>query len=127
MYQLMADGSYSQFGLDTEIGNSGEYKQIYRNFDHNIGLRYTGDFDKHSVDALLLFDRQQVMNAQSTQLTQNFQGPKGSVSYRFNNTYLADFSFSYQGSEQYPKKDRYGFFHRWLWDGLCRMNHSSRM
>lgn len=123
MYQLMADGSYSQFGLDTEIGNSGEYKQIYRNFDHNIGLRYTGDFDKHSVDALLLFDRQQVMNAQSTQLTQNFQGPKGSVSYRFNNTYLADFSFSYQGSEQYPKKD----FHRWLWDGLCRMNHSSRM
>lgn len=71
-YQLMADGSYSQFGLDTEIGNSGKYKQIYRNFDHNIGLRYTGDFDKHSVDALLLFDRQQVMNAQSTQLTQNF-------------------------------------------------------
>lgn len=68
----MADGSYSQFGLDTEIGNSGKYKQIYRNFDHNIGLRYTGDFDKHSVDALLLFDRQQVMNAQSTQLTQNF-------------------------------------------------------
>lgn len=23
---------------------------------------------------------------------------------------MADFSFSYQGSEQYPKKDRYGFF-----------------
>ena len=110
-YKMNDDGeTYTQIGLDSEISNGGNYSQIYRNFDHNIGLRYAGEFDKHAINVLFMFDRQQVMNAQSSNLTKNFQGPKGSLSYRFNNTYLADFSFAYQGSEQYPKNKRYGFF-----------------
>lgn len=110
-YQMNTDGnSYTQIGLDSELGNSGAYSQIYRNFDHNIGLRYAGTFEQHAVDASFLFDRQQVTNAQAANLASNFQGPKGSLSYRFNDTYLADFSFAWQGSEQYPKNRRYGFF-----------------
>lgn len=110
-YKMNDDGqTYTQFGLDSELKNGGSYNQIYRNFDHNIGIRYAGEFDKHAINVLFLYDRQQVMNAQSTNLTKNFQGPKGSLSYRFNNTYLVDLSFAYQGSEQYPKNKRYGFF-----------------
>jgi TonB-linked SusC/RagA family outer membrane protein len=57
-----------------------------------------------------MYDRQQVANIRTANFTSNFQGPKGSLSYRFGDKYLADFVFSYQGSEQYPKRDRYGFF-----------------
>jgi TonB-linked SusC/RagA family outer membrane protein len=111
VYQMNADGqTYTQIGLDSELGNSGSYSQIYRNFDHNIGLRYGRKFDRHNIDALLMYDRQQVMNAQSANLAQNYQGPKGSLSYRFDDRYLADFSFACQGSEQYPPNARYGFF-----------------
>ena len=111
VYQYNYDtNEYDQFGADTGLGNGGDYRYIFRNFDHNIGLKYTGDFGKHHIDALLMYDRQQVVNARVADFTKNFQGPKGSLSYRYNNTYLVDFVFSYQGSEQYPKENRYGFF-----------------
>ena len=102
---------YNQYGTQgTALGNSGDYRAIYRNYDHYIGLRYSRDFDKHHVNALLMYDRQQVANVRTADFTKNFQGPKGSISYRFNDKYLADFVFSYQGSEQYPKINRFGFF-----------------
>ena len=108
---VTGDKIYDQFGTQgTALGNGGDYRAIYRNYDHYIGLRYSGDFDRHHVDALLIYDRQQVANVRTADFTKNFQGPKGSVSYRFNDKYLAGFVFSYQGSEQYPKSDRYGFF-----------------
>ena len=59
---------------------------------------------------MLMYNRNQITDAYTTNLTQNFQGPKGSVSYRFNNRYLVDLSASYEGSEQYPKGSRYGLF-----------------
>ena len=116
VYQYLgndADGNkmYEQFGThEKEINATGDYRAIYRNYDHNIGLRYSGTFEQHHVDVLFMYDRQQVANVRTAEFTKNFQGPKGSISYRFNDKYLADFVFSYQGSEQYPKSDRYGFF-----------------
>ena len=109
--QLKEDGSYEQFGIDEKsLEISGGYMANYRNFDHYIGLRYAGDFNLHHVDALLMYDRQQMVNARIADFTKNFQGLKGSVSWRFNSKYLADVVFSYQGSEQYPKNKRFGFF-----------------
>lgn len=111
VYRMNDDGqTYAQIGLNSELGNSGSYRQIFRNFDHSVGLRYAGEFDRHHLDALLMYERYQMTNAQSSNLCQNYQGPKGSLSYRYNNTYLLDLSFAYQGSEQYPKNNRYGFF-----------------
>jgi TonB-linked SusC/RagA family outer membrane protein len=111
VYRMNDDGqTYAQIGLDSELGNTGNYSQILRNFDHYIGLRYSREFAEHQLNALLMYERQQVTNAQSTTLSQNYQGLKGSLSYWYNNTYLLDLSFAYQGSEQYPKNNRYGFF-----------------
>jgi TonB-linked SusC/RagA family outer membrane protein len=111
VYQLNPDGtSYNKIGLDSEIGNTGAYSSIFRNYDHSLFLKYSGQFAKHQLDLMLMYDRQQIDNARSNNLTQNFQGPKGVLSYRFNNKYLIDFAFSYQGSEQYPDDNRYGFF-----------------
>jgi TonB-linked SusC/RagA family outer membrane protein len=111
VYHMNDDGqTYTQIGLNSALGNNGNYSQILRNFDHHIGLRYSGEFVKHHLDALLMYERQQVMNAQSSGLSQNYQGTKGFLSYRYNNTYLLDLSFACQGSEQYPKNNRYGFF-----------------
>ena len=112
VYQMNADGeTYTQYGTTSEaISNNGDYRSVFRNFDHYIGLRYSNDFGRHHVDALMMYDRQQAVNARYGDFTKNFQGPKGSLSYRFKNTYLADFVFSYQGSEQYPENNRFNFF-----------------
>jgi TonB-linked SusC/RagA family outer membrane protein len=111
VYQLNPDEkTYAKIGLDSEIGNTGSYSNVYRNFDHSVSLSYSAEFQKHTVHFLLMADRQQLDDALSTGLALNYQGIKGSLSYRYNNTYLLDFSYSRQGSEQYPKGDRYGFF-----------------
>jgi len=116
VYEYLGDDAsgnkmFNQFGTQgTALGNGGDYRAILRNYDHYIGLRYSREFDLHQVDALLIYDRQQIANVRTADFTSNFQGPKGSISYRFNNKYLADFVASYQGSEQYPKENRYGFF-----------------
>lgn len=111
VYQLNADDeTYTKIGQDTQISNAGSYERVNGLYDHSLSLNYTAEFDKHHLDLMLMYDRQQIDNARSTNLTSNFQGTKGSLSYRFNNTYLFDFAASYQGNEQYPKNKRYGFF-----------------
>jgi TonB-linked SusC/RagA family outer membrane protein len=112
VYQLNADGeTYTQIGLDSEIGQGGGYDNLYRNFDHGISLHYDRDYGLHHVGALLMYNRQQLMNGISaTMATRNYQGPKGAFSYRYRNTYLLDLSFAYQGNEMFPPDNRYGFF-----------------
>lgn len=111
VYQLNDnDTTYTKIGQDTQITNSGSYERVSRLYDHSLSLNYSAEFSKHHLDLMLMYDRQQIDNSLSTNLTSNFQGSKGSLSYRFNNTYLFDFAFSYQGNEQYPKDNRYGFF-----------------
>lgn len=105
-------GTYTKTGTDgitpsTAVGSYTARKRIY---DHFATLTYDRDFGDHSISALAMYELQQIDDATSTALTQNYQGPKGRVSYRFKNRYLVDFAASYQGSEQFPPNHRYGFF-----------------
>lgn len=110
VYNLNANGSYSKIGLNSPITASGGYDQVVRIFDHSLSLNYDTEVGKHALSAMLMYDRDQIDNVRTLNLTQNFQGPKANFSYRFNNRYLIDLAASYEGSEQYPKGDRYGFF-----------------
>ncbi len=111
VYQLNpADGSYEQIGQDTQTGNSGDYDYNYRNFQHYLSMLYSREFNDHSIDAFLMYERIQRDNLLSSDLYNNYQGPKGKFSYRYKDTYLLDLAFSYQGSEQFPDNKRYGLF-----------------
>lgn len=111
VYQLNPDGTtYKKYGLDSAIGNTGGQNTIFRTYDQSASLTYEGAFGKHDISALLMYRRDQIENALSTNLAQNYQGPLGNVSYRYDNRYLVDLAFSYQGSEQFPKSSRYGLF-----------------
>lgn len=110
-YQLTADRTgYTKRGLDSSIGNTGAQGAIFRTYDQSASLTYDSSFGKHDISALLMYRRDQIENALSTNLAQNYQGPLGNVSYRYDNRYLVDLGFSYQGSEQFPKSSRYGLF-----------------
>jgi len=110
-YQLNADGvTYTKRGLDTAIGNTGGQSSIYRYFEQAASATYDAVFGKHSINAFLMYQREQIEAAMVSNLAQNYQGPKGNFSYGYDNRYLVDFTFAYQGSEQYPASKRYGFF-----------------
>lgn len=103
--------TYARLGTDgTQGTGSGGYTARQRIFDHSAALDYETAFGNHNLSAMLMYERQQLDNGNSTNLTRNFQGPKARLSYRFKNRYLLEAVAAMQGSEQFPKGDRYGFF-----------------
>ncbi|WP_347840176.1 SusC/RagA family TonB-linked outer membrane protein [uncultured Draconibacterium sp.] len=64
--------------------------------------------DKHSVSASFLGERQ--TQQKQDFLSTNYIGLAGRINYAYNNKYFAEFNGAYQGSEQFAKGKRFGFF-----------------
>ncbi len=84
----------------TEYGNT----RVYFEAD----LMYSHRFGKFDVDAMLLYN-QQAYDDGSVQDYRK-QGIAGRVSATYDNRYVAEFNFGYNGSENFAKGKRYGFF-----------------
>ena len=71
-------------------------------------LMYNRRFGKFDVDAMLLYN-QQAYDDGSIQDYRK-QGLAGRLSTTFDNRYVAEFNFGYNGSENFAKGKRFGFF-----------------
>lgn len=72
-------------------------------------------FEKHSVDAMFLYNQDQVDISQKdlgllAVLPKRRQGLAGRLSYAYDNRYLFEANFGYNGSENFPKGHKFGFF-----------------
>ncbi|MDR1864336.1 MAG: TonB-dependent receptor [Bacteroidales bacterium] len=80
----------------------------------DAGLNYERTFDRHSFMGVFLFNRREYVNVQATSdmanIPQRWQGLAGRLAYDFDKRYLFEFNFGYNGSENFPKGKRYGFF-----------------
>ena len=87
------------------ISGSNSYSSLY-----NLQgfVNYNRTFNKHAVTGLILF--QQQSNIIDVQLPFNYLGVASRLTYGFNNKYFAEFNAGYNGSEQFRKGNRYGFF-----------------
>ncbi|WP_196939775.1 TonB-dependent receptor [Sphingobacterium pedocola] len=71
-------------------------------------LNYQRSFAKHNVTGLLLFQQEKtVINAE---LPYNLRGFSGRLTYGYADKYFAEFNAGYNGSEQFAKGKRFGFF-----------------
>ena len=120
-YQYNPDGSYAGYTLrrvgteqsttlSTENGTSGDrsiYLQAMINYDRTFG-------GKHNVSGMLLYNQDQynVNNPGDliASLPQRKQGVAGRLTYAYDYRYLAEFNFGYNGSENFAKGHRFGFF-----------------
>jgi TonB-linked SusC/RagA family outer membrane protein len=71
-------------------------------------LNYSRSFDKHSVSALALVQQQK--NLVDAQIPYNLRGAATRLTYAYDSKYLLEFNAGYNGSEQFKKGNRYGFF-----------------
>lgn len=71
-------------------------------------LNYNRKFNKHSVSALVLYQRQQQIF--DNQLPYNLIGLATRLTYDYDNRYLLEFDAGYNGSEQFAPGRRFGFF-----------------
>ena len=84
----------------TEYGNTNVYFEA--------DLMYNRRFGKVDVDAMLLYN-QQAYDDGSIQDYRK-QGLAGRLSATYDNRYVAEFNFGYNGSENFAKGKRFGFF-----------------
>lgn len=110
-YSLTPIGEPGQTALSTASSSNG-----YRRFHLQGAIDYTHTFgEKHAVNAMLLYHQKQYNNNQPsndllTALPQREQGLAGRFTYGYNSTYLTEFNFGYNGSENFKKGNRFGFF-----------------
>jgi TonB-linked SusC/RagA family outer membrane protein len=72
-------------------------------------LSYARTFaERHAVDAMLMANWRSYDNGDKQPY--RTQGYAGRFSYTFNTRYVAEFNFGYNGSENFAKGKRYGFF-----------------
>ncbi len=91
-------------------------KDGYREISFQGSLEYTRNFaGDHDVNALLLYhQKEKVFNtpsaAENEVLPYREQGLAGRVTYAYKNTYMLEANFGYNGSENFARGKRFGFF-----------------
>lgn len=94
---------------DEALGHSsgGEYGNTRVYFEGT--LTYNRTFGgKHDVDALFLYNQQSYDDGGIQPYRK--QGIAGRLSYTFDRRYIGEFNFGYNGSENFAKGQRFGFF-----------------
>ena len=64
--------------------------------------------DKHDINTMILYNQRTYLEANP--LPFRTQGIAGRLSYAFDTRYIAEFNFGYNGSENFARGKRYGFF-----------------
>jgi len=85
----------------SDWGDKAVYLEGKIEYSHNFKL-------DHQVDALFLYNQRNYDNGD--RLPYRNQGLAGRFSYSFKRKYIAEFNFGYNGSENFAKGKRYGFF-----------------
>lgn len=109
VYNLVEFGTEGSNFLSTSTGKDG-----MRQLTLQANLEYDRTFGKHTVSAVALFHQKETVNNQPgdyyDMLPQREQGFAGRLSYGFDNRYLIEANFGYNGSENFIKGKRWGFF-----------------
>ncbi len=109
-YELSMVGNEANTTLVTKEDNNTGNRKIYI----QAVLDYNRKFGEHNVNAMFLYNQEQyntnIPNSLYTSLPQRKQGIAGRLSYGYDNRYLIEVNFGYNGSENFAKGYRFGFF-----------------
>ena len=110
VYELRDDLGYNQFGSETELGTGKTYV-YYRTTTLEGGLDYARKFGDHGITGTFLFNQNRRVTYDAPyDLPYDYRGYVGRFTYNFLDKYFAEANLGYNGSEQFPKGNRYGFF-----------------
>lgn len=85
---------------------NGKWRKIYT----ELSINYNRTFGKHAVTGLLLGNTEKLHDPNLVpDLPHAYLGLAGRVTYGYAGRYLAEFNMGYNGSENFPEGQRYGF------------------
>ncbi|MGX5817975.1 TonB-dependent receptor [Chitinophaga lutea] len=74
----------------------------------DFSLNYENTFRQHTVTGLLLANRQQIVRG--GEIPYVYQGLVSRITYNYRNRYFAEFNAGYNGTDNFARNRRYGFF-----------------
>lgn len=108
-YTLSRVGNEQKTALNTEGAATGDRRIFIQAY-----LDYKRKFGVHDVNAMLLYNQDQLDNNKPDNLLSSLprrkQGIAARLSYAYDDRYLAEVNFGYTGSENFAKNNRFGFF-----------------
>jgi TonB-linked SusC/RagA family outer membrane protein len=109
--------------IDQEPGSSSYYTYLNRTSERpstertvylEAQMNYARTFGLHSVGAMALYNQNDYLQPSNENIynsvSKRYQGFTGRLTYSYDNRYFAEFNFGYNGSENFAKGKRYGFF-----------------
>ena len=108
-YDLEIRGNEKSTTLNTYSGSEGDRKIYFQGL-----INYARTFGKHDVGAMIVYNQEEtaVSNPGTlfNSLPKRKQGLAGRITYGYGNRYLFEANFGYNGSENFAKGKRFGFF-----------------
>ena len=99
---------YTQFNNDTELAYAGNDQTTTYKLYMELQLNYARKFGKHDVTGMVLYNQNDYRY--QADLAKRYQGLVGRATYGYDDRYLAEVNFGYNGSENFRKGKRFGFF-----------------
>jgi TonB-linked SusC/RagA family outer membrane protein len=106
-YDVQKD-TYKKINEDSYLSYNWADNEFDQKLYLELGLEYARTFDKHSVTGLLLANRNNRLI--KTYIGYADQGLVGRITYDYDKRYFGEFNVGYNGSENFAKGKRYGFF-----------------
>ncbi len=101
--------SYTRFGEDGELTYVGNVQTTSMKTYLEFSFDYARIFnDVHEVSALLLYNQNDYRF--QADLSKRYQGVVGRVTYNYQRKYFGEFNAGFNGSENFAKGNRFGFF-----------------
>lgn len=113
-YELSDRGNYNslagftKFNDDTELAYAGNDQTTTYKLYMEVQLNYARKFGKHDVTAMALYNQNDYRY--QAELAKRYQGLVGRATYGYDDRYLAEVNFGYNGSENFRQGKRFGFF-----------------
>lgn len=101
--------SYSQYGTDVPLASSESFRTDNSRVNFKIQADYSRVFSGHGLDALLFF-MTDTYSEYKVRDDARYINYAGRFTYNFRKRYIAEFTASYMGTDNFPPGHRYGFF-----------------
>lgn len=99
--------SWNRFNADGELAGSQSHNADYKLY-LEAQINYARKFGKHDVTGMMLYNQND--HRINDELSRRYQGLVGRVTYAYDDRYLAEFNAGFNGSENFMKGRRFGFF-----------------
>lgn len=99
--------AYTKYNVDGDLAYSKGSSTTYKLYMEGQ-INYARKFGKHDVTGMVLYNQNDYRY--NSDLAKRYQGLVGRVTYGYDDKYLAEVNVGYNGSENFLKGKRFGFF-----------------